>query len=135
MRVGPADIRGVDSPRGAKVGTNNSFKPNPLLGLPGPDAVDNLKTIAVSRLMLDNFDHVKAYWVMLGKATAQTALHFGLGDLNGTITDGGELTESYTVENGEVKMSKQGLIAMIENAGFEAVERDTVYNRVETIAV
>ena len=42
--------------------------------LPGPDAIDNLKTIAVSRLMLDNFDHIKAYWVMLGKATAQTAL-------------------------------------------------------------
>jgi hypothetical protein len=50
------------------------------------------------------------------------------------LTDGGELTESYTVENGEVKMSKQQLIAMIGNAGLEAVERDTVYNRVEKIA-
>ena len=48
------------------------------------------------------------------------------------LADGGELTESYTVENGEVKMSKQELIAMIENAGFEAVERDTIYNRVDT---
>ncbi len=48
--------------------------------------------------------------------------------------DGGELTESYAVENGEVRMSKQELITMIENAGFEAVERDTVYNRVEKIA-
>ena len=102
--------------------------------LPGPDAIDNLKTIAVSRLMLDNFDHIKAYWVMLGKATAQTALHFGANDLDGTITDGGELTHSYAVESGgEVKMSKQELIAMIENAGFEAVERDTVYNRVATV--
>jgi 2-iminoacetate synthase ThiH len=52
-------------------------------------------------------------------------------DRDGTITDGGELTESYAVENGEVKMSKQELIAMIESAGFEAVERDTVNNRVE----
>jgi len=60
-----------------------------------------------------------------------SALHFGANDLDGTITDGGELTESYAIENGEVKMSKQELIAMIENAGFEAVERDTVYNRVE----
>jgi aminodeoxyfutalosine synthase len=102
--------------------------------LPGPDAIDNLKTVAVSRLMIDNFDHIKAYWVMLGKATAQTALHFGANDLDGTITDGGELTESYAVENGEVKMSKQELITMIENAGFEAVERDTVYNRVERVA-
>ena len=102
-----------------------------LSNLPGPDGIDNLKTIAVSRLMLDNFDHIKAYWVMLGKQTAQTALHFGANDLDGTITDGGELTEAYAVENGEVKMTKQELITMIENAGFEAVERDTVYNRVD----
>jgi len=99
--------------------------------LPGPDAIDNLKTIAVSRLMLDNFDHIKAYWVMLGKATAQTALHFGANDLDGTITDGGELTHSYSVEsNNEVKMTKQEIIEMIHRAGFEAAERDTVYNRV-----
>jgi aminodeoxyfutalosine synthase len=104
--------------------------------LPGPDAIDNLKTIAVSRLMLDNFDHIKAYWVMLGKATAQTALHFGANDLDGTITDGGELTHSYSVEsNNEVKMTKQEIIQMIERAGFEAVERDTVYNRVEQAAI
>ena len=44
--------------------------------------------------MLDNFDHIKAYWVMLGKAIAQIALHFGANDLDGTITDGGELTHS-----------------------------------------
>jgi aminodeoxyfutalosine synthase len=103
-----------------------------LSSLPGPDAIDNLKTIAVSRLMLDNFDHIKAYWVMLGKATAQTALHFGANDLDGTITDGGELTHSYSTE-GEVKMTKQEIIEMIERAGFEAVERDTVYNRVAAV--
>ena len=100
--------------------------------LPGPDAIDNLKTIAVSRLMLDNFDHIKAYWVMLGKATAQTALHFGANDLDGTITDGGELTHSYANE-GEVKMTKQEIIEMIQRAGFDPVERDTVYNRVAAV--
>ncbi len=106
-----------------------------LSSLPGPDGIDSLKTIAVSRLMLDNFDHIKAYWVMLGKNLAQAALHYGANDLDGTITDGGELTESYSVEFGEVKMSKGELISLIENAGFEAVERDTVYNRVERAAV
>jgi len=45
--------------------------------LPGPSGVDSLKTMAVSRLLLDNFDHVKAYWVMLGKRLAQVALHYG----------------------------------------------------------
>jgi aminodeoxyfutalosine synthase len=100
--------------------------------LPGPTGVDSLKTIAVSRLMLDNFPHIKAYWVMLGKQLAQVALHYGANDLDGTITEGGELTESYSVEsNNEVKISKQEIVALIEDAGFEAVERDTVYNRVE----
>src|SRR5918998_1479938 len=79
-----------------------------LAHLPGPSGVDSLKTIAVSRLMLDNFAHIKAYWVMLGKRLSQVALHFGANDLDGTITDGGELSESYSVEtNGEVKMTKQ----------------------------
>ena len=105
-----------------------------LSNLSGPDAIDNLKTIAVSRLMLDNFDHIKAYWVMLGKQTAQIALHFGANDLDGTITDGGELTHSYSVEsNNEVKMTKQEIIDMIHRAGFDPVERDTVYNRVAAV--
>ena len=60
------------------------------------------------------------------------ALHYGANDLDGTITEGGELSESYSVAaNNEVKMSKQEIIALIEEAGFEAVERDTVYNKVE----
>ena len=103
-----------------------------LAHLPGPTGVDSLKTIAVSRLMLDNFAHIKAYWVMLGKRLAQVALHYGANDIDGTITDGGELTESYSVEaGGEVKMTKQEIITLIEDAGFEAVERDTLYNPVE----
>jgi aminodeoxyfutalosine synthase len=103
-----------------------------LAHLSGPSGVDSLKTIAVSRLMLDNFAHIKAYWVMLGKRLAQVALHYGANDLDGTITEGGELTESYSVEaGGEVKMTKQEIIALIEDAGFCAVERDTLYNRVQ----
>ena len=99
--------------------------------LPGPSGVDSLKTIAVSRLMLDNFAHIKAYWVMLGKRLAQVALHYGANDLDGTITDGGELSESYSVEsNNEVKMNKGEIVALIEEAGFAAVERDTLYNPV-----
>src|SRR5437588_4029310 len=107
-----------------------------LAHLPGPSGIDSLKTMAVSRLLLDNFAHIKAYWVMLGKHLAQVALHFGANDLDGTITEGGELTESYSVEsNNEVKMTKPELIGLIEEAGFEAVERDTVYNRIEKVAI
>jgi aminodeoxyfutalosine synthase len=100
-----------------------------LAHLEGPSGIDSLKTVAVSRLMLDNFAHIKAYWVMLGKRVAQVALHFGANDLDGTITDGGELSESYSVEsNNEVRMTRREIVSMIEEAGFEAVERDTLYN-------
>ncbi len=100
--------------------------------LPGPSGVDSLKTMAVSRLLLDNFDHVKAYWVMLGKRLAQVALHYGANDIDGTITEGGELSESYSIEsNNEVRMSRAELVSLIEEAGFEAVERDTVYNPIQ----
>jgi aminodeoxyfutalosine synthase len=107
-----------------------------LAHLPGPSGVDSLKTMAVARLMLDNFDHIKAYWVMLGKRLAQVALHYGANDIDGTITEGGELTTSYSVEtNNEVRMTRTELIGLIEDAGLEAVERDTVYNRIERPSV
>ncbi len=113
------------------------YPPNTQLShLSGPSGVDSLKTIAISRLILDNFAHIKAYWVMLGKRLAQVGLHYGADDLDGTITEGGELAESYSVEsNNEVKMSKTELVALIEDAGFEAVERDSTYNWIERNAV
>jgi aminodeoxyfutalosine synthase len=66
---------------------------------------------------------------MLGKRLAQTALHFGANDFDGTISGGGELMESYLVEaKSENEASKQEIIHLIQEAGFKAVERDTVYN-------
>ncbi len=106
--------------------------------LPGPSGIDSLRVIAVSRLMLDNFDHIKAYWVMLGKKIAQTALHFGANDLDGTITGGGELMESYKVEAeqtaGDQGASKDEIVCLIHEAGFEAVERDTLYHPLRSYA-
>jgi len=73
---------------------------------------------------------------MLGKRLAQVALHYGADDSDLTITEGGELSESYSVEsNNEVKMSKAELVGLIQEAGFEAVERDTLYNRIGTASV
>src|SRR5436305_4320030 len=100
-----------------------------LAHLPGPSGVDSLKTVAVSRLLLDNIDHIKAYWVMLGKRLAQTALHFGANDFDGTITGGGELMESYLVEApSENQATKDEIVKLISEAGFTAVERDTLYH-------
>ncbi len=97
--------------------------------LSGPSGVDNLKTIAASRLLLDNIDHIKAYWVMLGKRLAQTALHFGANDFDGTITGGGELMESYLVEaKNDNEATKDEIVKLIKEAGFQPVERDTLYH-------
>jgi aminodeoxyfutalosine synthase len=97
--------------------------------LPGPSGIDSLKVIAVSRLLLDNIDHIKAYWVMLGKRLAQTALHFGANDFDGTITGGGELMESYLVEQkSDNQATKDEIVALISEAGFTPIERDTLYH-------
>jgi aminodeoxyfutalosine synthase len=96
--------------------------------LPGPSAFDSLKTIAVSRLMLDNIPHIKAYWVMLGKDAAQVALGFGADDLDGTINEGGTLMESYLHEGNENHLTRAGIQELIRGAGRVPVERDTVYN-------
>jgi aminodeoxyfutalosine synthase len=101
----------------------------PLAHLPGPTGMDDLKTIAVSRLLLDNFDHIKAYWIMLTPRIAQVALRFGADDLDGTVVeekiyhDAGATTPEY--------MSRVELERLIRAAGRVPVERDTLYNRVD----
>lgn len=99
--------------------------------LPGPSGVDSLKTIAISRLMLDNVPHIKAYWVMLGKNIAQVALRFGADDLDGTINHGGSLMESYLAAGNENQMSMGEIEELIKGAGRTPVERDTLYNSME----
>ncbi|MCA9030816.1 MAG: CofH family radical SAM protein, partial [Planctomycetaceae bacterium] len=88
----------------------------------------DLRMIALSRLMLDNFDHIKAYWIMLGEETAQIALGFGADDVDGTVVHeliyhdaGAKTPEGLTVN---------ALHRMIREAGCEPVERDTLYRRV-----
>ncbi|HLG15445.1 MAG TPA: aminofutalosine synthase MqnE [Blastocatellia bacterium] len=100
--------------------------------LPGPSGIDSLKTIAVSRLLLDNIPHIKAYWVLLGKNLAQVAQRFGADDLDGTITEGGSLMESYLAEGNENQLTKAGIEDMIRGAGRIPVERDTLYNPIES---
>ena len=96
--------------------------------LPGPSGIDSLKTIAVSRLMLDNIPHIKAYWVMLSKNLAQVALRFGADDLDGTINEGGSLMESYLAAGNENQLTKGEIEEMVRAAGRIPVERDTLYN-------
>ncbi len=91
--------------------------------------IDDLKTIAISRLFLDNFPHVKAYWIMLGAKIAQLALMFGADDLDGTIEEE-KITKSAGALSGSA-MTKKELVNLIEKAGKVPVERDSFYNPVQ----
>lgn len=87
--------------------------------------VEDLKNIAVARLFLDNFDHIKAYWVMIGPKLAQVALSFGADDLDGTVKE--ELITSMAGGEAEQAMADSELIRLIREAGRQPVQRDTLY--------
>ena len=101
---------------------------NQLSHLPEVSVIEDLKNYAVSRIFLDNFDHIKAYWPMIGRNTAQIALGFGVDDIDGTIDD---TTKIYSMAGSEEKnpaLSTRDLVMMIRNVGRQPVERDTLYN-------
>jgi aminodeoxyfutalosine synthase len=106
---------------------------NQMRKLPPPSASDTLRVHAVARLLLDNVDHVKAYWISSGVEVAQTALWFGADDLDGTVQEetiyhmAGSTTPS-ALSTGEIEQ-------LIRDAGREPVERDTLYNIVRIPSV
>ena len=91
-----------------------------------PSPVDLLKDIAVSRLLLDNFAHIKAYWIQLGEKVAQLALSFGADDMDGTI--GEEKITHAAGAKTPLQLAKERMEDLISDAGQVPVERDTVYN-------
>lgn len=90
---------------------------------------DDLRTIAISRIFLDNIPHIKAYWVSYGRAITEMALMFGADDIDGTI---GDTTKIYSMAGGVARptMSVEELESMVVSAGFVPVERDSHYNSV-----
>lgn len=96
--------------------------------LPGPTGVEDLTVIAASRLLLDNFAHIKAYWIMLGLKLAQTALYFGADDLDGTVVEEVITRMAGGVTDGEVPVDE--LVQEVKAAGLVPVERDTFYETV-----
>ena len=100
----------------------------PLAHLPASSGQSDLRVIAVSRLLLDNFPHVKAYWVQIGVKLAQLALFFGADDLVGTVVD-----ETITHAAGATTasgMTRLEFERMIRETGREPFERDAAYRRV-----
>jgi aminodeoxyfutalosine synthase len=98
-----------------------------LAHLPGPSGLDELKTLAICRLVLDNVPHVKAFWVMLSPKLAQVSLNWGVDDLDGTV-------EQYQIvgsgQPDHARLSVRQLQRMIVEAGFEPIERDSLYRPV-----
>lgn len=91
--------------------------------------LEDLKVYAIARLFLDNFKHIKAYWIMITDKLAQVSLNFGVNDIDGTVTR--ERIYHAAGANTPEKLSVDGLIHLIHAAGKTAVERDTIYNEVK----
>ena len=122
-----------------RTGGFNTFIPlkfrngdNEMSSTPEVSVIEDLKTYAVSRIYLDNFNHVKAYWPMIGRSTAQLSQAFGVDDLDGTIDD---TTKIYSMAGAEEKnpaLTTEQLVALIKDSGRQPIERDTLYNVVNS---
>jgi aminodeoxyfutalosine synthase len=93
--------------------------------------IEDLKVYGISRIYLDNFDHVKAYWPMLGRSSAQLTQSFGVDDLDGTIDDSTKIYSMAGSEEQNPTLSTDELIDLIRQSGRIPVERDTLYNIVK----
>lgn len=91
-------------------------------------AVEDLRNYAISRIYLDNFDHIKAYWPMIGRSLAQMSLAFGVDDIDGTIDDTTKIYSMAGAEEQTPALSTQELVNLIRRVGRRPIERDTLYN-------
>jgi aminodeoxyfutalosine synthase len=98
--------------------------------LPVTTGYANLREIAIARLLLDNFAHIKAFWIMITPPVAQMALWYGADDIDGTIMEY-EITRRSVEETRQV-LTRSELVARIVEAGRDPVERDNLYNVIST---
>lgn len=102
-------------------------KDNQMSHIPETSVIEDLRNYAISRIYLDNFDHIKSYWAMIGRTTAQLSLNFGVDDIDGTLDD---TTKIYTMAGAEEQhpaMSTKELVELIKSVGKIPLERDTLY--------
>jgi aminodeoxyfutalosine synthase len=90
--------------------------------------IEDLRNYAISRIYLDNFDHLKTYWPMIGRTTAQLALSFGVNDLDGTIDDTTKIYSMAGSEEQNPSLTTRDLVDLIRRVGRKPIERDTLYN-------
>ncbi len=120
-----------------KTGGFNTFIPlkfrnkdNDMSHVAESSIIEDLKMYAVSRLYLDNFPHIKAYWPMLGRQSAQLTLNFGVNDIDGTIDDTTKIYSMAGSEEQSPSMSTADLVTLIKQVNRQPVERGTLYNEI-----
>lgn len=90
--------------------------------------IEDLRNYAIARIYLDNFDHIKAYWAMISRNTAQLSLNFGVDDIDGTLDDTTKIYSMAGAEEQRPAMSTKELVQLIKQVGYCPIERDTLYN-------
>jgi aminodeoxyfutalosine synthase len=100
---------------------------NEMSHLPESSVVEDLRNYAISRIYLDNFDHIKAYWPMIGRRIAQLSLAFGVDDIDGTIDDTTKIYSMAGAEEQSPALSTEELVQLIRAVGRKPIERDTLY--------
>lgn len=106
-------------------------KDNDMSSVPESTLIEDLRLYAISRIFMDNFRNLKAYWPMLGRQTAQLTLSFGVNDLDGTIDDSTKIYSMAGSEEQNPSLSTEQLCELIEAVGRIPVERDTLYNELK----
>jgi aminodeoxyfutalosine synthase len=96
--------------------------------LPEVSVIEDLRNYAIARIYLDNFDHIKAYWAMISRQTAQLSLNFGVDDIDGTLDDTTKIYSMAGAEEQTPGMSTQELVNLIKQVNRAPIERDTLYN-------
>lgn len=105
---------------------------NEMSHLPEVSSIEDMKLYAIARIYMDNFPHIKAYWPMLGREQAQLTLSFGVNDLDGTIDDSTKIYSMAGSEEQNPTLTTDELVGLIKQVGRQPVERDTLYNVVNT---
>ena len=125
-----------------KTGGFNTFIPlkfrngnNQMSHIPEVSVIEDLKTYAIARIYMDNFPHLKAYWPMIGRDTAQLSLNYGVNDIDGTIDDSTKIYSMAGAEEQSPTMTTQELISLIKAVGRVPLERDSVYNIIKDYSV
>ncbi len=105
---------------------------NEMSHIPEVSSIEDMKLYAIARIYMDNFPHIKAYWPMLGREQAQLTLSFGVNDLDGTIDDSTKIYSMAGSEEQNPTLTTDELVGLIKQVGRQPIERDTLYNVVNT---